>query len=125
MGDVSEHFSRHEFACKCGCGFDAVDVELLAILESARKFFGDHQVIITSGNRCEAWNSQTPGAASDSKHTKGIAADFRVGVFHADKVADYLEKYHPNCGIGRYKGRTHVDVRGYAARWDNRGGRKK
>ena len=36
MGTVSKNFSRSEFACKCGCGFDAVDVDLLAGLQALR-----------------------------------------------------------------------------------------
>ena len=35
----SKYFSRSEFACRCGCGFDTVDAELLQILEKLRKHF--------------------------------------------------------------------------------------
>ena len=40
MGDLSENFSRHEFACKCGCGNDTVDAELIRVLQSVRARFG-------------------------------------------------------------------------------------
>ena len=54
MGDVSDNFSRSEFACKCGCGFNSVDVALLDALEQVREKFGP--VSITSGNRCPKHN---------------------------------------------------------------------
>jgi len=36
MGDLSPHFSRHEFACRDGCGYDTPEPELLAALEELR-----------------------------------------------------------------------------------------
>jgi hypothetical protein len=36
MGDLSAHFSRSEFACKCGCGFDDVKPDLIEALEALR-----------------------------------------------------------------------------------------
>jgi uncharacterized protein YcbK (DUF882 family) len=77
-------------------------------------------VRIKSGNRCDAHN-KAEGGAEGSKHKLGIAADIVVTNVHADEVADYLEDKYPHCfGIGRYKGRTHIDVRVKPARWDNR-----
>jgi uncharacterized protein YcbK (DUF882 family) len=118
---VNPFFKRSEFACQCGCGFDAVDAELLEVLTDLREHF-DRPVIINSGNRCQAHNASIGGSAPNSKHTKGIAADVRVKGVHADDVADYLENKYPNkYGIGRYIGRTHIDVRETLARWDYRG----
>jgi uncharacterized protein YcbK (DUF882 family) len=114
-------FGRHEFACKCGCGFDVVDVELLAVLEYVRDHFERRPVIITSGCRCEMHN-KTVGGSPRSQHLLGKAADFKVVGVHPDAVADWLEQEFPGkYGIGRYDGRTHVDVRGWKARWDRRG----
>jgi len=31
MGDVSEHLSRREFACPCGCGFDVADIDISSL----------------------------------------------------------------------------------------------
>ncbi len=37
-------------------------------------------------------------------------------------IAEYFIDRFPNsCGIGRYNGRTHIDMRAKKARWDNRG----
>ena len=48
---LSDNFSRTEFACKCGCGFDTVDSLTLEALESIRKHF-NKPVTVTSGCRC-------------------------------------------------------------------------
>lgn len=116
---LSTNFWRHEFACRCGCGFDTVDVRLLEILEAVRQHF-DARVDINSGCRCVPHNlreSQSPR----SQHLYGRAADIVVDGVPADLVADYLEKtFGDEIGLGRYLGRTHVDSRGYAARWDER-----
>ena len=119
MGDLSKHFSRYEFACSDECGFDTVDAELLLVLEYLHAHFGA-RVFINSGCRCPASNDKA-GGSSTSKHLEGKAADIRVEGVHADRVADYLESAYPNSyGIGRYIGRTHIDVRVAPARWDRR-----
>ena len=119
MNKISKNFKRYEFECQCGCGFNAVDIELLEVLEKVRTHF-DEPIIITSGNRCEEHNFNVQGA-SNSKHIKGIAVDFKVQNCNQDEVADYLESNYPDkYGIGRYDGRTHFDVRENKARWDKR-----
>ena len=111
------NFSRKEFACKCGCGFDVVDAELVEVLQGVRSYFME-PVIITGPNRCAAHNHSIGGAVN-SQHVLGKAADFRVAGVSADQVADYLERTYPDrYGIGRYDGRTHVDVRETKARWN-------
>jgi len=115
------HFKRSEFACKCGCGFAAMDSELLEVLEDVRAHFNS-PIKINSGCRCIEHNKAV-GGSPNSMHTKGMACDFVVLNLgeNQDAVADYLEsKYPDKYGIGRYLGRTHVDVREGKARWDNR-----
>lgn len=114
---VSEHFRRSEFACRCGCGFDAADAELLDVLEYVRRCFGNVPITITSGCRCQDHNAKV-GGAPDSQHTKGKAADIKVRYTPPDAVARLLEdKYKGRYGIGRYDGWTHIDVRQNEARW--------
>ena len=120
MRKVSENFYRYEFACECKCGFDVVDVELIEVLEDVRRHFNNNITIITSPCRCRSHNEKIGGSAK-SQHIFGKAVDFRILNIHADKVADYLEKkYQDKYGIGRYTGRTHIDVRDNKARWDYR-----
>lgn len=115
---LSPHFSRPEFACGCGCGFDVVDAELLIVLEGLRAHF-DHPVTINSGARC-AHHNLFVGGAPDSQHRLGKAADVVVKGIPAAVVANYLEDTYPETyGIGRYSGRTHADVRSNRARWSN------
>lgn len=117
MGDLSTHFSRSEFACRCGCGFDTADHELVCLLEDIRLHFNS-QVIITGPNRC-LWHNQEAGGARNSQHLYAKAADIVVVGVDADLVAGFLENRHPDrYGIGRYGNRTHVDVRRPKARWE-------
>lgn len=116
---LSTHFSRHEFACKCGCGFAVVDAELLYVLEALRDYFAA-PISIESGTRCVKHNA-AEGGASSSKHLLGIAADIKIKGVAPNAVAEWLEKTFPDCyGIGRYNTWTHIDVRSVKARWDKR-----
>lgn len=116
MGDISKHFDRREFACSCRCGFDAVDAELLAVLEGIREHFGQ-PVSITSGCRCEAHN-RAVGGETRSQHMLGKAADIHVRSTAPKLVFDYLHsKYPAQYGIGQYTSWVHIDVREGCARW--------
>lgn len=113
---LSEHFSRHEFACSDGCGFDTADVELIKVLEDVRSFFGE-KVKINSGARCEKHNAKE-GGSPKSRHLYGQAADIVVENVMAIKVYTYLDsKYPDRYGIGLYPNRVHIDVRPARARW--------
>lgn len=113
------YFTRKEFACQCGCGFDTVDFELAKVLDDVREHF-KRPVIINSGCRC-AIHNKNEGGSPKSQHLLGTAADIVVKGIYADDVADYLEeRYSDTYGIGRYNGRTHIDIRSKPARWDNR-----
>ncbi len=126
MGDLSKHVSRHEVACKCGCGMASADIELVNVIEECVAYFEGIElrrlyVTFTSWNRCVEYNDTLPNASFTSRHPKGIAVDFTIGGIHDDDVADYLEEKYPNTyGIGRYVGRTHLDMRVIMARWDRR-----
>ncbi|EHH7668549.1 DUF882 domain-containing protein [Salmonella enterica] len=115
---ISKYFKRSEFQCKCGtCGHNAVDVELLKVLEDVREHFG-RPVIINSANRCPTHNKRV-GGASKSTHLRGIAADIRVKDVAPVIVHAYLtEKYKGKYGIGKYNTFTHIDVRPNESRWN-------
>ena len=119
MGDISKHFDRHEFACKCKdmCGFDSVDVELLAALEDVHEHFNT-TVSINSGCRCEQQNKAV-GGEPNSQHTKGKAVDFTMIGPSPAKIYQYLTaKYPDKYGMGLYKTWVHLDVRAIKARWE-------
>lgn len=110
------YFVRSEFACKCGCGFSAVDHELYNVLRMVREYFAK-PVTITSGCRCAAHNEEIGGTVN-SRHMYGIAADIKVKDIDASDVADFLEQQYPDrYGVGRYPTWTHIDVRASKARW--------
>ena len=115
---ISEHFERHEFACKCieNCGHDTVDAELLTVLEAVREQFQDY-VVINSGHRCPEHNRAVAGRAT-SMHLVGRAADFVVINHNPGTVAAWLRTKYPNqLGIGEYLDFVHVDTRSGVARW--------
>ena len=119
MGDLSKNFSRHEFACKCGCGFDTVDTVLLWILQELSNHFNS-PVLISSACRCPSHNFKSDGS-ENSQHLYGKAADFTVKGIPPEQVQEYLHlKYPAKYGIGLYYNFTHFDVRNHCATWSER-----
>lgn len=116
MAKISAHFSREEFACQCGCGFDTVDAKLLEVLEVIRQHY-KCPVKITSGCRCEQHNKNI-GGADKSQHVQGRAADIQVACAHPHEVLDLLNKYYPDAlGVGEYPRWIHIDSRDQKSRW--------
>ena len=114
MGDLSRNFSRAEFACKCGCGWDTVDARLLEALQVRRSTHGK-SIKINSGCRCEIYNEQVGGART-SQHLAGRAADIVEAGVSPRETQDYFEEL--GMSVGRYDTFTHVDSRsGNPARW--------
>lgn len=118
MGDLSKDFSRAEFACHCGCGFDTVDAELLAVLQELRNWF-KRPVTVNSSCRCKEHN-RAIGGSLNSQHVKGRAADVEVEGVPAESVHRYLEAKNPErFGLGKYASFTHIDTRTDGpARWE-------
>ena len=115
MGDLTKNFSRSEFACKCGCGFDDIDLELVGILQSVRLFLGV-PLHVNSGCRCEEHNKKVGGVAN-SWHTKGKAADISCEL-GAKKIWDAARQLYDNgkiqdlkwCRWYKRKNFVHFDV---------------
>ena len=111
-----EYFDRAEFACKCGCGFDVVDAELLEALQAIRAHYLA-PVIIHSGCRCSPHNFSV-GGSEYSQHVLGKAVDFSIpGIQPQDIAAHLVMTYPTSCGIGLYNSWVHFDVRDTFARW--------
>ena len=123
MGDISKHFSRSEFACKCGCGFDAVDAKLLRDLEQVREALydphteEDYWIRINSGCRCPEYN-ESIGGSKKSQHLYGRAADFVVADTDPRDVYEFCEDVIEPGGLGNYETFTHMDSRTGHARWE-------
>lgn len=112
---LTKNFKSTEFDCKCGkCKDTLIDTKLVNLLQKVRDYY-NKPVIINSGFRCAAHNKAV-GGATTSQHTLGRAADIRITGVTPSTIADYAEKIGFD-GIGRYSTFTHVDTRGYKARW--------
>jgi len=116
MTRLSKHFDRSEFACKCGCGFDVVDVQLLEMLEDIRERFMK-PVKINSACRCPEHNKAVGGSPT-SQHLLGKAADIVVSDEQPGFIGNYVDaKREDSFGIGVYETFTHIDCRDGKARW--------
>ena len=87
-------FIPSEFMCQCGksnrkascCGFPAVvDAQLIKNLVYLRKE-SKKPMTISSGLRCKTWNAKQSGSATQSRHTKGKAADIISSVLTNTKA---------------------------------------
>ena len=76
MGDLTKNFSRWEFACKCKCGYDNIDPDLVMKLQHMRGELG-RSITVDSGCRCPEHNLRV-GGATHSEHMMGDGADIRV-----------------------------------------------
>lgn len=122
MGDLTTNFSRSEFACKCGCGFDRILPSLVKQVQRFRDLLWistgiEIPVNITSGCRCKTYNTHV-GGTENSFHTLGVAADMtfnNVSFILAARMiclATNLEVMRLGA-IGAYPGRNflHLDIR--------------
>lgn len=122
---LTNNFSLSEFECKCGCKmpeFVKENVkELAENLQVLRDVVG--RIDLTNAYRCEEHNAAV-GGSSNSQHIKGKAADIKSNTLSPSEIASITddlmksEKFKLG-GIGIYNTFTHVDIRGYKARWSN------
>lgn len=88
------------------------------VLEWVRAFDGAAPVAVSSWYRDEAYNSSIPGAARNSMHSTGGAADITKVGWTSSRLALALHQ-HPrsrDLGIGVYDSFVHVDIRGILSR---------
>lgn len=120
----SEHFSRKELDCHCGCKTPpTVEKELITLakhLELLRKEVGT-PITVNCAYRCPKQNVAV-GGVKDSQHLRGKAADLHQGRLTNAQFASKAAKVPAfnKGGIGMYPSQrfVHVDFRGYVARWD-------
>lgn len=94
-------------------------VRLAEYLDKARKEILDQRPItITSGYRPPAIN-RAVGGVSNSRHLFGDAADIVVMGLTPHEVFRRLDRWHGDKGgLGDSHAFTHLDLRGYRARWN-------
>jgi uncharacterized protein YcbK (DUF882 family) len=110
MGDLSKHFSRAEFECRCGCGFASVSPKLIEALEMLRELTRK-QIKVNSGCRCINHNKEV-GGEKDSKHLLGQAADIKIMGMSPLQVFIMAEQVpaFKQGGRGVYDTFTHLDI---------------
>jgi hypothetical protein len=117
VGDLSPHFSRAEFACRC-CGELKIEPTLLEGLELLRSLAG-RPIVVHDGYRCEGHNQEV-GGVTDSEHTRGLAADIAIPGLSLQEMYELALQVPAfrNGGIGAYDSNfLHLDVRAEQARW--------
>ena len=79
MTKLTEHFSKEEFDCQCGCGNGDIVISenLVFELECVRVHYGK-PMRINSGIRCLSHNRKI-GSRDTSSHVKGLAVDIACG----------------------------------------------
>jgi len=97
------YFKPAEFACRCGCGLQQIDPELVKKLEAARALI-NRPIIITSGTRCPEHNARIGGAIR-SAHLVGPdgfshAADIKI---LSDQTRYELKEIFRELGIRRFE----------------------
>lgn len=93
-------------------------IKLAQYLDRVRALFGNKPIHINSWYRPKAIN-QAVGGVSNSTHIFGCAVDFTVNGIAATEVYQTLNSWHGrHGGLGRYSTFTHLDLRGYPARWN-------
>lgn len=105
MGDLSPHFSRHEFRDSI-TGEVRVNPELVERLELLRTIAGNRPISIRSGYRSKNTNAAV-GGAPKSQHLTGSAADLDYGTATVEQARRAGFR-----GVGHCRGwAVHVDVR--------------
>lgn len=93
-------------------------LKVVDVLEEIRKMYGNKPMQINSWYRDPATNAAV-GGASQSRHLSGDAVDFVVpGVSCFDVFARLDPWWGSRGGLASSSVFTHIDVRGYKARWD-------
>lgn len=95
---MKDYFSEEPFYCRCGCGLDALDPKLRAILNLGRQVLG-RPIVVVSGSRCERYNVAVKG----SRHSAHLVGP--DGYTHAADIQVYSDitrakLYHLFRGLG-------------------------
>lgn len=105
---MARYFTKDEFDCKCGCGFNNVSDDLVAKLDQARHEYGA-PMVVTSGCRCKAHNAKV-GGVGDSTHVLGEAADIATTNETRLPILRALIKRFDRVFVDYNRNFIHVDV---------------
>ncbi len=113
---LAENFRAREFDCPGSgcCTQTPIDEKLVAYLQQIRTHFGKPIEILAY--RCPTHNARTPNASPNSRHCKGMAADFHIDGVPCAQIAKYAESIGIK-GIGLYDDFVHIDTRDSKSFW--------
>ena len=77
MPCCTEHFTRDELQCHCGCGGCQMDERFLERLEALRQAFGA-PLRLSSAWRCPDYNERISATGRTGPHTTGHAVDVLI-----------------------------------------------
>lgn len=108
---LGKYFTVREFACRDKSDVILVNPSLITLLEKIRDHF-NRPIIIKSGYRTPEYNKSLEhiGAAANSQHMYGNAADIRIEGVPNSEIYAWLDTFHQG-GLGKYPSFVHVDVR--------------
>lgn len=93
-------------------------IKVGTVLDVARTVVGDRKMVVTSWHRPIAVN-RAVGGVDNSRHVVGDGVDFIVQGMSPLQVFKLLSPWLGNRGgLGKSSEFTHLDTRGYKARWD-------
>ncbi|NER83545.1 MAG: DUF882 domain-containing protein [Leptolyngbya sp. SIO1D8] len=93
-------------------------IRIAEVMEEIRTMFGGRPIQINSWYRDPATNAAV-GGASMSRHLSGDAVDFVIPGYHPYDVFARLDSWWGSRGgLASSTVFTHIDARGYRARWD-------
>ena len=111
MTQLTEHFTKEEFDCQCGCGNGDIVIseKLVYELEYVRKIYGK-PMRINSGIRCLSHNRNI-GSRDTSSHIKGLAVDISCRDMGTRlELVKKLLRDGEFTRVGMHKDFIHVDV---------------
>ncbi|WP_417359188.1 D-Ala-D-Ala carboxypeptidase family metallohydrolase [Gallaecimonas pentaromativorans] len=86
LGDLTNNFSRAEFACRCGCGLACVAPELVYLLQQVRDVLAV-PIRVVESSRCECQDLRV-GGAPGNRYRAGDAADIVAEGIELKLLAD-------------------------------------
>lgn len=103
----------HILRCRLTNETIPMSLKLVELLDNIEEHFGGHEIKIVSGYRSAKLNQslrrRSRRVASQSLHTRGLAADIKIDGVSAREIRDYAKTLHVG-GVGYYGQFVHVDV---------------
>lgn len=111
--DDIKHFKKSEFACKCGCGLNNINLEVVKVADKIRDYY-EKPCIVNSGSRCVKHNKKV-GGVSNSRHLQGKAIDIYVQGVSGQALLAYTKQLVAQ-GLLRYTyliagNAVHIDIK--------------